>query len=110
MRVWQRVVLLAVPIVGLFYSGGEARAGFISGSLWVNQPGAAGNATLGQQALLGTADAQFNSGAFNYDSNVGGYTIGGFLNNPAFTNTSANFTTNGGAGANLNNTVFFRQA
>ena len=42
----------------------------------------------------------------DYNSNIGGYTIGGFLNNPVFSNPSAAFTAAGGGTANLNNTYY----
>ena len=95
-----------VALVALIGSGAAA-AGAITGSLWINQPGVAGDAKLTSVPGLGTADATFAPGVFNYDSNVGGYTIGGFLNNPTFNNQSAAFILNGGAGAGLNNTVFY---
>jgi hypothetical protein len=102
------VIAAALLIVAvLLFTPAVARADFITGQLWVNQTGASSNATLAQAAALGTSDATFSSGAFNYNSNVGGYTIGGFLNNPTFTNTSAAFTSNGGAAAGLNNTYFY---
>jgi hypothetical protein len=83
---------------------GAARADVV-GYLWQNT-GAASNATLGQVTTLGglgSADAKFTSSAINYDSNVGGYNIGGFLNHPTFTNTSGTFSPN----AQLNNTYFY---
>lgn len=79
---------------------GSAHAGATGGSLWINDP-SSGDASV---LPAGPADATFATGAINYDSNVGGYTIGGFLNNPTFNNQSAAFVTNGGGGANLNNT------
>jgi hypothetical protein len=85
----------------------EAQAGVLTAELWVNQPGVAGNAQLSFVPGLGTPDAMFSTGAINYDSNAHGYTIGGFLNNPTFFNQSANFISNGGAGAGLNNTVIY---
>src|SRR5262245_53780967 len=98
----------AVMIMALLlFAPAAARADFISGAVWINQPGPSCNALLGfgnpsSGSYLGTPDAQFSSGAFNYNSNVSGYTVGGFLNNPTFTNPSAAFTLAGGAGANLN--------
>jgi hypothetical protein len=81
----------------------------ISGELWVNVPAAAGDATLSRAAGLGTPDAMFDSGAFNYNPTDSGsiYTIGSFLNNPTFTNQSLAFTSAGGGNANLNNTYFY---
>jgi hypothetical protein len=78
----------------------HARAGFITGEVWQNQQPAASNAVLGygdptNALYLGTPDAKFNSGAFNYNPSDSGsvYTLGAFLNNPAFTNQSTNFST-----------------
>jgi hypothetical protein len=102
----KRTPLLLVVLV-LLLTGAQARAGFITGELWENQSAAAGNALLSKHNTLGTADATFDSGAFSYNSNVGGYTIGGFLNHPTFTNKSAAFIANGGASANLDNTYFY---
>jgi PEP-CTERM motif len=79
----------------------------ISGEVFINQPGVAGNALLSSIPGLGTPDATFTPGPINYDSNVGGYTVGGFLNHPTFSNQSAAFIAAGGASAGLNNTVIF---
>jgi hypothetical protein len=72
----------------------------IVGAVWENT-------TAGYYASIanqpGTpADAYFNPGAINFASSVGGYTIGGFLNNPSFYNTSATFNSTD----TLNNTYF----
>src|SRR4051794_7986907 len=100
--------LFTSTLLGLLLaSSPTAQAGFITGEVWGNQQPAAANATLAQHLALGTADATFNSGAFNYNSNVGGYTIGGFLNNPTFTSTSAAFAAHGGAADDLNQTYFY---
>ena len=68
----------------------------IVGRVWQNQVSAAGNATIAQEAALeGLAgpppNAQFQPTAFNFNSSVGGYTIGGFLNNPSFSNVQGGF-------------------
>lgn len=54
-------------------------------SIWTNQPTAASNATLAQQGSLGTPTATTTVNAINFDSTSSptGYTVGGFLNNPA---------------------------
>lgn len=85
-------------------TAGHASA--VTGELWINSP-YVGNATIANALASGTPDATFDPGALNYQSGVGGYTIGGFLNNPTFSNESAAFVANGGAGANLNNTLFY---
>jgi hypothetical protein len=62
-----------------------------------------GSQTVPSGALPATADANFTPGAIDYnpsdDSSV--YTLGAFLNNPAFTNESAQFIAAGGANASL---------
>ncbi len=99
---------LAVAAV-LFGNAAQARAGFITGELWVNQTAAAQDATLAQAATLGTPDATFNSGAFNYNPSDSGsnYTLNSFLNSPTYTDTSSAFTTDGGGNANLDNIYFY---
>jgi hypothetical protein len=106
------LLALALAIGAVTLGAVDVRADLITGRLWINQPGPSGNALLGfgdpnSPTYLGTPDATFTSGAFNYNSNVGGYTVGGFLNNPTFNNPSAAFTAAGGGGANLNNTYFY---
>src|SRR5258708_3572339 len=100
---------LAAAVAGMCFmvSAGPGHANAVSGELWVNQSGVGGNALLSSVPGLGTPDATFTPGPINYQSQVTSYTIGGFLNNPAFSNTSANFALNGGAGASLNNTVIY---
>jgi hypothetical protein len=108
----KRPLLIFAALTLLLGGAGQVRAGFITGEVWINQPGPSGNAQLGfgnpsSGSFLGTPDATFNSGAFNYNSNVTDYKIGPFLNNPTFTNTSAAFNAAGGANADLNNTYFY---
>jgi len=98
------IILLMLGVVG----GSEvANAGAVSGELWINQPGVASDALLTSVPGLGTPDATFTPGPINYNSNVSGYTVGGFLNNPTFNSPSVAFTTAGGGSANLNNTVIY---
>jgi hypothetical protein len=79
----QYKVLAAVASTLLF--AGTARAQ-VAVSIWTNQSTAAGNATLAQATTLngGVPNATTTVSAINFDSgNTNGYTIGGFLNNPA---------------------------
>jgi len=64
----------------------------IFGSLWVNDFSDNADVVPG-----GTPTATFTTNAINYDSTVGGYTIGGFLNSPTF------LTGGSHAGDSLNN-------
>lgn len=98
-----QAVLLGMALV--LFVAASSWAGVI-GYVWQNEQAAAENATLGQVAALGgvgTADAMFNPAAINYNSNSTGYTIGAFLNNPTFYNTSAGFDAN----ANMNNSFYY---
>lgn len=65
--------------------------GTVLGSIWIYN---GSNFNPGDAGTLpsGSPDAQFYSNGINYNSYVGGYTIGGFLNNPAFFNTSGGFS------------------
>jgi hypothetical protein len=101
----KRAIWMLVSLALLHGGAAKARADF-AGELWLNT-GASANATLAQVGSLGTPDATFSVPQFNFDSNVGGYTVGGFLNHPTFSNTSAAFAAAGGANANLNNTYFY---
>lgn len=65
-------------------------------SIWTDQSGAAGSATLSQAGSLGSANAITNVSSINFDSS-NGYTVGGFLNNPAGLNSTV-------ASHDLNNT------
>jgi len=75
----------------------------ITGSLWQNQPTAAGDATLAQAASLGLPDAMFTTTNFNYNSDTTGYSPALFLNNPTFFDTSGTFDPT----ADLDNTYFY---
>lgn len=101
-----RNALLAVGVCLMAFAQ-PSHADAILGQLWINQSGVASDALLSSVPGLGTPDATFAPGAINYDSNVSSYTIGGFLNNPTFTNQSAAFIANGGAAASLDNTVIY---
>ncbi|HLZ83144.1 MAG TPA: PEPxxWA-CTERM sorting domain-containing protein [Caulobacteraceae bacterium] len=89
----------AAAVVALA-AAGVSHAGATAGSLWINDP----TSTDASIVPAGPADATFNPGVINYDSNVGGYTVGGFLNNPTFSNESAAFVLAGAGAAPLNNT------
>jgi hypothetical protein len=94
-------VLSAIALAICVLAGSKASyAGVFSGSIWLDQPVAAGNATLTYVNVtnLGAPDATFTTGAIDYDSRAGGYTVGGFLGNPIFSNP-------GVAGHDLSNTV-----
>ena len=78
----------------------------VHGSVWINQPTVGANATIAAAAGLGAADAQFDVGAINFNSDTSGYTIGAFLGNPTFSSVSAGWIAAGGAGQTLNNTYF----
>src|ERR1700750_1756262 len=71
-----------------------ASAAPLTGELWLVTDAQAQDAGT---VPSGPADATFNPGVINYQSDVTGYTIGAFLNNPTFSNESANFINAGGA-------------
>jgi hypothetical protein len=97
-------------------SGGVSQAQ-ITGSVWeyridpaLGPNYVATDAVLGygdpsSPLYLGAPDATFNSGAINYASDST-YTLAPFLNNPTFNNQSANFISNGGGAAGLDNMYF----
>jgi PEP-CTERM motif len=92
-------VLLALVFVVLI--AGSAAAAPITGQVWENVPAQAGHATIANHPV-GPSNATFTTTDFNYQSQLTGYTIGGFLGNPVFTNTSGGFA----PGDDLNNTYF----
>jgi hypothetical protein len=95
------VVFLAISLLVFVAATGHAQ---IVGELWQNQTAASSDATLAQQASLGTPDAMFNPTAFNFNSNgTTDYTPALFLNNPTFYSTSGTFSPT----ASLNNTYFY---
>src|SRR5690349_11901659 len=86
-------ILLAAASSLAFASAAQAQ---VAVSIWTNQPGASANATIAAAAGLGAPTATTTVGTIDFDSNVGGYTIGGYLNNPtlpaAVATASANNT------------------
>ncbi|HEV2652056.1 MAG TPA: hypothetical protein VGU69_12405 [Rhizomicrobium sp.] len=101
----KRIATAAALAVGLsVVTAGSANAGALLGELWLVSDAQAGDAGT---VPGGSPDATFNPGAIDYESGIGGYTIGGFLNNPTFSNQSANFISNGGAGASADD-IFLR--
>jgi hypothetical protein len=84
---------LPVCCASLVLSGASASAQIV-GQLWQNEPGAAGNATIAQAALLGTPDAKFNPAAIAFDSRISGYTLNEFLHFPVFYATQPGFDPN----------------
>jgi hypothetical protein len=78
-----------------------ARAGLITGQVWENAQSSAENATIANQPNR-PPDAMFTTANINFQSQVGGYNVAGFLNNPTFTNTSGSFNPNG----TLDNTYY----
>ena len=101
MRQW---VGMAVVVIGFAVGAtGQAIASSVVGELWLNQTAAAQNATIAN-APITTPDAVFTAVNLDYRSELqtNGYTVGGFLKNPTFFNTSAAFSPS----ASLNNTYF----
>lgn len=95
-----RSALAAATALLALAAAGASHASATAASLWINDP----NPMDASIVPAGPADATFNPGLINYDSNVGGYTVGGFLNNPTFSNESAAFIAAGAGAAPLNNT------
>jgi hypothetical protein len=92
-----RKLLLGLAASTALLAAGAANAGVTSGSVWEGD--FSGNASV---IPGGAPSSTFTTAAINYDSRIGGYTIGGFLNDPsgaAFSNASI-------AGHDLNNTHF----
>ena len=63
-------------------------------SIWTDQPGAGSWATISQAASLGTPSATTDVNAIDFDSGVGGYTVGGFLNSPVLPSGVASHSLN----------------
>ncbi len=100
--------LLAACSVGVILASSAAGyAQAVNGELWLNNSDAS-DATLANVAAQGTPDATFTTTGVNYNPSDSGanYTPNSFLNSPTFMNTSAAWTTAGGASANLDNTLF----
>jgi len=90
-------LLLAAASAAMLLAASAANAGVTSGSVWLND--------LSDNASVipgGPADATFTTNAINYDSTIGGYTVGGFVNDP----TGANFNNPGVATQGLDHTHF----
>jgi hypothetical protein len=77
-RMMKKILLSAVASFALATAAQAA----INVSIWTGQPAAGANATVATAAGLGAPTATTTVGAINFNSAVGGYTIGGFLNNP----------------------------
>jgi hypothetical protein len=90
--------LFAASALATMLAAGMAHANATSGSLWINNP----NPDNADIIPPGPADATFNPGVINYQSDSS-YTIGQFLNNPVFSNESAAFITAGEGGASADN-------
>jgi len=97
----QKTILyqFTVGIFALSGLSGVAEAGIV-GQVWENTT--AGSYATIANAPTGPSDATFNPTAINYSSQTTGYTIGAFLNNPAFYNTTGTFNAND----TMNNTYF----
>ena len=100
---WRWVGMAGVVMGFAVGATGQAIAGPVVGELWLNQTAAAQNATIAN-APITTPDAMFTTVNLDYRSELqtNGYTVGGFLMNPSFFNTSAAFSPS----ASLNNTYF----
>lgn len=94
-------VLSAVALAASTVIGSAASHADFVGSVWVNQFGAASDATIAQAAGLGTPDATFTATSINFatgDSDA--ITVGNFLAGGGATCTGA------GCGAILDNSYF----
>ena len=87
-------------VLGVLSTAGVGHASIL-GQVWTGQP-ANDSSGLISSIPASPAVAEFYTNDINYDSSVGGYTIGGFLNNPTFFNTALSFDPT----ASLNNTLF----
>jgi hypothetical protein len=83
---------------------GAAHASATSGELWINVTCLSDSGCNASDVPGGTPDATFSPGVIDYQSLIGGYTVGGFLNNPTFANESPAFISAGAGSADLNNT------
>jgi hypothetical protein len=93
------VLKALLAVAGILGGGGTSHASIV-GRVWENTSAGYWASIANQPAT--TPDAYFNPSAINYSSNATGYTIGGYLNNPAFYNTSSTFNAND----TLDNTYF----
>jgi VPDSG-CTERM motif len=80
--------LKVLLVVGALAAAAGVSHAQVLGSVWENNP----NPNDASIVPPGLPTAQFTSAGINYDSNVGGYTVGGFLNNPTFFNTMPGFS------------------
>jgi hypothetical protein len=93
----RKILLGAVASLGLLAAASSTYAGVTSGSVWI------GDFSSDASVIpAGPATATFTTSAINYDSDVGGYTIGGFVNDP----TGVHFSNAAVAGDDLNDTHF----
>jgi hypothetical protein len=93
------IAIAATAAMLSIFGASAAQASVQLGKLWINDPNS-GDASI---IPAGSPDAEFATGAINYDSRVTDYTIGGFLNNPTFIDPSAAFTAAGGGSASADN-------
>jgi hypothetical protein len=93
----RKLLLAAGAAAVLMVAAGAANAGVTSGSVWLGDGSGDASVIPG-----GTPDATFTTSAIDYQSDVGGYTVGGFVNDP----TGTHFNHPAVAGDDLNNTHF----
>ena len=98
-----RMALASATALFALAAAGASHASATSASLWINDPTPDDASTVPS----GSPDATFTPGLIDYQSQVGGYTVGGFLNNPTFKNESAAFVT-AGAGSSTANNLFLQ--
>jgi hypothetical protein len=93
----RKLLVAAGAAFALTVAAGAAHAGVTGGSVWINDFSDNASVIPG-----GAPDSTFTTSAINYESSVGGYTIGGFVNDP----TGTHFSNPSVAGDNLDNTHF----
>jgi hypothetical protein len=98
--IMKRTLAVAIAGVGFLASAAAADAAVL-GKVWENQSGPGANALIANAPGVAPS-AEFFTTSINYDSNATGYTIGSFLNNPTFFNTTGGFSPTD----TLNNTYF----
>ncbi len=81
---------------GIVLTPPDGSAGAIVGTVYINVPDPGNAADLANFAS-GLDHASFNPSAIDYNSNVSGYTVASFLNNPTFFGATAGFNPNGSA-------------
>jgi PEP-CTERM motif len=103
-----RLVLGATTIVSLaLFAAMPSQAQVTGGKVWINDTSANADACNSCGALVGglyqgAPTSTFTTSQINYDSNVGGYTVGGFVNDP----TGLHFSNPAAASDPLNNTHY----